>query len=125
MPVPISIQFGSQQNLASPDASPQSDAPLMPNADGSFGIEDVVIDQTNYDKRPGYNETFLGKGKLQVPLPVLSKTQRAKAVKRIGGGTDNVLHYYNYSVVMNGERKLALLSAVNIDGSAVAARAEG
>jgi len=118
VPVPISIQFGSQQNLASSDASPQFDAPLMPNADGSFGIEDVVINQTNYDKRPGYDETFLGKGKLQVPLPVLSKTQRAKAVKLIGGGAGaNVLRYYNYSVVMNGERKLAFFSAVNIDGS--------
>ena len=33
--------------------------------------EAVVIDQTNYDERSGYDPEFLGKGKLAIPLPAV------------------------------------------------------
>ena len=71
----------------------------------------------DYDSRSGYDPKFLG-GKA-VPLPKLSpallkiaaKNNRAKA-----GDDPYELKYHHYSVLMNGKRRLAFVSAVNIDG---------
>jgi endonuclease G len=64
--------------------------------------------------RVGYDPSFLGEG-VVVPLPKAQKPDVVLAVD--GGGPDNELRYHHYSVVMHQARRLALLTAVNIDGS--------
>lgn len=80
-------------------------------------MEAVHIDQSTLSTRPGYSPTFLGTGKLAVPLPKLSKALKAKAATLIGKPGETELKYFNYSVVLHKERKLAIFTAVNTDGS--------
>ena len=81
-----------------------------------IGGEEIVIDQSNYDERPGYDPTFLGKGKLAIPLPNLKDAGDALL---IGAGKNRTseLRYWNYSVRMNKARRIAFISAINVDGN--------
>lgn len=70
--------------------------------------------------REGYSETFLGTGALKVGLPTLSAAlaTQAAAVQPSARGTRRfLLSYTHYSVAMNAQRRLALFTAVNIDGA--------
>jgi endonuclease G, mitochondrial len=89
----------------------------MPAFQTGLPIEAVHIDQTTLNLRPGYKPTFLGSGSLTVPLPKLSESLKAKAAALKDKPTQVELKYFNYSVVMNKDRKLAFFSAVNIDGA--------
>jgi endonuclease G len=62
--------------------------------------------------RTGYDANFLG---FDVPLPE-PVGARARDVLPIEGTTDNRLDYTHFSVVMSRSRRIALLTAVNIDG---------
>jgi endonuclease G len=100
----------------------------MPIAGGFLAgpdlVEKVEIDTSaeSYRKRPGYQADFLGEGAFEVPLPVIPQAARRHLVTK-EERTDRpqrnpeILHYWNYSVVMNKTRRLAFYSAVNIDGS--------
>jgi endonuclease G len=77
--------------------------------------EAVSIDP-NYDNRRGYDPGFLGHG-ARVALPRLGAAMMADAALRSGDGADrHVLPYHHYSVVMSRRRRLAFVTAVNIDG---------
>lgn len=73
----------------------------------------VEIDTTNYAERNGFNPNFLGTGSLSVPLPTLSAKAKTNQLKISGASGE--LKYWNYSAVMNRERRLAFFSAANID----------
>lgn len=78
----------------------------------------VVADDLS--DRTGYDAGFLGGGPLRVPLPRLSAALRALVVpvRPAASGADRYrLDYTHYSVVMHGQRRLALFTAVNIDGA--------
>lgn len=62
--------------------------------------------------RTGYDAVFLGR---KVPLPALTARNRADALSLIGS-SDVVLTYQHFSIVMSRSRRLALFTAVNIDG---------
>ena len=79
-------------------------------------LEAVHIDQTTLGSRPGYRPDFIGSGKLAVPLPKISASLKSKIATLKSKPAQSELKYFNYSVVMNKERKLAFFSAVNIDG---------
>jgi endonuclease G, mitochondrial len=79
-------------------------------------MEAVHIDQTTLGSRPGYQPGFIGSGKLSVPLPKIPASLKSKIATLIGKPTQSELKYFNYSVVMNKERKLAFFSVVNVDG---------
>lgn len=98
----------SAPGLAPPMAAPITSLP---------GIEKVVINQNNYDERPGYDENFLGDGALKLPLPTLPAKLKTDAVRLTDAKTEMVLNYYNYSLVMSKSRKLAFYSMVNINGA--------
>ncbi len=70
----------------------------------------ITIDP-DYSNRKGYNADFLS---LQLPLPKLSKKMQAK-IALTTEGRQKELKYHHYSVVMNGERKMPFLTAVNVD----------
>lgn len=70
--------------------------------------------------RTGYDSGFLGDTmELNVPLPKLSAEMESKAavIEGATGSEKHVLKYTNFSVVMNGERRLAFYTATNIDGA--------
>jgi len=95
LPLRLELSFGSPQ--------PQ------PAVVGS----EVAIDR-NYANRNGYALGFLGDS---VPLPDVSVAAAAFGRASINRDTgESVLPYTHYSVIMNAERRLAYVSAVNIDG---------
>jgi endonuclease G len=79
-------------------------------------FEAVHINQATLGTRQGYKANFLGAGKLAVPLPKIPGSLKSKIATLKGNPNLSELKYFNYSVVMNKERKLAFFSAVNIDG---------
>jgi endonuclease G, mitochondrial len=107
--------------------------------DGRGSMLDLIVERpkpvSSYANRRGYDPAFLGAG-YRVPLPTLSAVQRAAAAKvsssaaktarkgarsarskRDGTAGRHVLDYTHFSVVLNGERRMAYFSAVNIDGT--------
>jgi endonuclease G, mitochondrial len=70
---------------------------------------DAMIVEKPYGNRKGFDANFLG---VSVALPKLGNKIKKAAVK-VGGGYE--LKYHHYSVIMNGQRKTAFVSAVNID----------
>ena len=83
--------------------------------------EDEERPISHYDDRRGYDEEFLGSsGEALVPLPTLSPGLRDEAfrVKPDARGMNAyALDYTHFSVVMSKTTKLALYTAVNIDGT--------
>jgi endonuclease G len=79
--------------------------------------EAISIDP-DYGSRRGYDPDFLGTATRSVPLPQLSEDMKADAAVngQADAPDDYVLPYHHFSVVMNGRRKLAYFTAVNIDG---------
>ena len=63
----------------------------------------------------GYKSDFLGPD-FKVRLPSLSRKLRA-TVAPVKGSRKNVLHYQNFSLVQNAERRFPIYTAANIDGS--------
>jgi endonuclease G, mitochondrial len=79
-------------------------------------MEAVHIDQTTLKSRPGYKANFIGNGKFSVSLPKIPASLKSKIATLKSSSGQSELKYFNYSVVMNKERKLAFFSCVNIDG---------
>ena len=107
------------QNVMAPGApslfgDPPLDEDRPPGVTFSSAIEKVNVDQSNYGQRPGYDPDFLGHG-LKVPLPTVSDPKLKKDVLQLKGRKGIELKYWNYSVIMNGARRLAIVSAVNVD----------
>ncbi|MEH2518244.1 endonuclease G [Bradyrhizobium sp. AZCC 1610] len=81
-------------------------------------MEAVHIDQSTLGSRSGYKPNFIGTGKFSVPLPKIPASLRSKVATLKSNRSKSELKYFNYSVIMNKERKLAFFTAVNIDGGA-------
>lgn len=65
----------------------------------------------NYDNRTGYDAQFLER---EIALPVIHQPQRIAPLKN--GDISGVLKYQHFSIVMDAARRLAIFTAVNIDG---------
>lgn len=116
--IPVEIRVGS---VGAPSGTPAVSRPSgsAASADlsflpGSGVVEKVLVDQTNYAARAGYDPKFLGSN-ITVPLPKV-KSSQSKNVLKISG-TKSELKYWTYSVVMNKPRRLAFFSAANVDPS--------
>lgn len=71
---------------------------------------------SEYQDKSGYDADFLG---TPLPLPEIPQATRERfgpVAKRLDTGTEE-LTYTNFSVVMNARRRLAYVTAVNIDGA--------
>jgi endonuclease G len=115
IPVQVALSLGG---LGLPGLGAVSAPPVIRPATGGgdsmpLGVEAVVVDQSNYAERPGYDPEFLGSGKLRVPLPAV-RGALASQVLAVGRGKPE-LRYWNYSVLMHRTRRLAIFSAVNVD----------
>ena len=83
--------------------------------------EEPIEERTaeDYADRQGYREDFLGPdAATDVPLPELTSSVRGDAVRvnNCRGVGAYSLDYTHFSVVMSRARRLALFTAVNIDG---------
>lgn len=67
-------------------------------------------------KRKGYDPAFLGKGN-EVLLPTLGTALQREATPLLDHPKEHVLNYFGYSLVMHAERKFAIYTAANVDGS--------
>ena len=71
----------------------------------------------DYVGRPGYDEYFLGSND-RIRIPWLSEDNyRDVAFNRLAHRRLHLLPYHHFSVVMSRSRRLAFLTAVNIDGT--------
>jgi endonuclease G len=111
IPLVVSIQLGTAT------ATVAAQAAAAP--DGLAPLEKIEIDQ-DYRNREGYAPDFLGTGVRKVPLPRPSAAVEAEAAVSKSpprGGPKYELTYHHFSVVLNRTRKLAVFTAVNIDGT--------
>jgi endonuclease G, mitochondrial len=106
IPLNITIRLGSP---VVPQAAVQDSAP-------GEGLLEKIEPDPDYDNRPGYDPDFLG---FSAPLPKLLNSIRPLAVEvsNANGGNRHELKYYHYSVIMNGKRRIAFVSAVNFDAN--------
>ena len=115
VPLRIPIDLVTNNAPTSPDRrAVGGPAPLQ--LQSGLPVEAVHIDQTTLGSRPGYDPNFLGSGSLSVPLPKIPASLKSKVATLKGKPSQSELKYFNYSVVMNQDRKFAFYSAVNIDG---------
>jgi len=80
---------------------------------------DILTVDDNYSNRKGYNPDFLGQGSV-VPLPTMSSEVEAVLARNsqpVDGLPPYLMPYEHFSLAMHKERKLALFTAVNINGN--------
>lgn len=65
----------------------------------------------------GYNAKFLSGA--TIPMVQIDRNVHHNLVTPRGGSKNFILHEEHYSVVLNKDRRLAIVSACNIDGSAI------
>jgi endonuclease G, mitochondrial len=87
-------------------------------AAGETAEERVVLAPDLSAGRSGYQEDFLGKNGLTVPLPDMDGSLAANTA-RVKGREDGLLTYTHFSIRMRADRRLPFFTAVNIDGSAL------
>lgn len=71
----------------------------------------------DFSDRAGYEPGFLSD--FVVPLPRLTSTAKGRPARNLDariGEHPNELKYHHFSIVMNGDRRLAYFTACNIDG---------
>lgn len=122
IPLTVAINLGGQfarAALATTPADPVVSPATSPAASARPGDREKKLQlDPDYSNRDGYQPAFLED--VVVPLPTLSPAQKRVAAKNTTarpGEDPYELKYYHYSVVMNGARRLAFFSAVNINGA--------
>lgn len=109
---PTTIYTGPVGATTTPGPTPIVPSPA-PDA-GRDAFEKISIDP-NYGARAGYQTDFLGAGG-DVPLPIIPAAMAADIAALKNGDRTGVLKYHHFSIVMHATRKLAVFTAVNIDG---------
>jgi len=111
----LSPSFSGGQSLL-PFISNQAPVVLAPSSDEAEGLKEPIID-TDYSSRQGFDPEFLG---IATPLPTVVNETMIAPMKT----GNKIIPYEHFSVVLHRERKLAILTAANVDGSAKARRPE-
>ncbi|MCG8404783.1 MAG: DNA/RNA non-specific endonuclease [Phycisphaerales bacterium] len=130
VPLQVRVSFGTPKLMSDESFRPETQSRAVLAEDGDdriaggdeddesdFEFEAVSIDP-DYSSRMGYEPEFLGRHDREVPLPKLTREQLANTAvnRQADNGESHVLPYHHFSVVMNRSRRLAWLTAVNIDG---------
>jgi endonuclease G len=114
--IPIDIKVGAHGFAASAPSAPAAPAAVpvqLVDPQVPLVVEKVVVNQSNYAKRNGYDPKFLGAA--TVPLPKVTSEKLGKVFLLPGKKAE--LKYWNYSVVLNQTRALAYFSAANVDAA--------
>ncbi len=90
-------------------------SPAAPGVAAPAASEEIDATPTAAEMggRDGYDPAFLG---FEIPHPALKDDLQA-ALAPVEGRNDGILDYIHYSVLMHKDRRLAIYSAVNIDGA--------
>ncbi len=118
IPLTVSIRVGDRAAARRGDAARANSGAVFAIKPSEEGSEAKLELDPDYTNRDGYDPEFLGK--IAIPLPNLSPSWRKIAARNSearAGDNPYELKYYHSSVIMNGKRRLAFVSAVNIDGS--------
>lgn len=75
--------------------------------------KEQVSDPNEFDDRTGYDASFLKGWEMPLPMPPATTVRQIRYGKDAGKA---VLNYEHFSVVMSAERRLPIITAVNIDG---------
>lgn len=105
VPLEISIRLGDSIQMAPTTTVTAED--LLER----FDIDD------DYSNRNGYEVHFL---ETPLPLPALNEEQQSVAARNREAADDEdpfELPYHNFSLIMNGQRRIPFFTAVNIDGT--------
>jgi endonuclease G len=111
----LGIPSTASRAIPAPAPAPPP-APMDGDSGAAESFKEPVVD-TDYASRTGFDTDFLG---LRTPLPELADPSLAAAMH--DGRT--VIPYEHFSVVLHRERRLAIFTASNVDGSAAAKRPE-
>jgi endonuclease G len=116
VPLTISLQLGPVATPA-PVTTVSAPAPVVTAPVADAGESDEMFEEgrvEDYSDRDGYQANFLGSD-FEVPLP---KVEAKKDILKLtdGDGSEFVLNYHHYSVIMSASRRQCFLSAVNING---------
>ena len=118
VPLRISIGLGRPTvSGATARAGGRNAAGAAADVRGDADVQLERLGPEDYADRNGFGETFLG---VRVPLPAIKRAPRFGKPLHVehpspGQANPFELKYHHFSVVMNGPRRLAYLSAVNID----------
>ena len=125
--LPISVAIKVDTGAARGPSAPALHAPSLPTgvttqpaaAASPVGVEKVEVDQSDYGRRRGYRRDFLGGGAMAIPFPTVKSAslKRDVASFTVKGKKTLELKYWNYSVMMHRRRRLAIVSAVNVDAN--------
>src|SRR3712207_357235 len=136
IPLQVTVNLGPPSwgpgPVAQPTVVPGGQPPRLAGGTGQAGAgmvagptetppshtQEAISIDPDYGSRRGYDPDFLGTATRSVPLPELSEDMKSDAAVngQADAPDDYVLPYHHFSVVMNGRRKLAYFTAVNIDG---------
>jgi endonuclease G len=121
VPVEIDLRINTERWLGEQLDANAAPLPIPPSVSDSDTDDDSAppldfsreakIDRSNYSLRNGYQPEFIGGG-LRVPLPKISGNRFGRPLKLKDGSIE--IKYWNYSVVMNPQRRLAFFAAANI-----------
>ncbi|MGJ4947622.1 DNA/RNA non-specific endonuclease [Bradyrhizobium sp. HKCCYLS20291] len=109
VPLNITLSLGA---MVSAGVAAPAIAAAQPSAAAADLLEQAKPEPFS-TPRPGFDPKFLG---FDAPLPKLTPAAAAAVAKLADGGIE--LTYFHYSVIMNAQRKLAFVSAVNLDTAA-------
>ncbi len=110
IPLRITLSLGAVSNGAALD-----DSPVVRK-----NLQEAISIDPEYETRAGYDSKFLGSGKSVVPLPKMSAKLRSRAAVNSRARKEEdpaVFAYHHFSLIFEASRKLAICTAVNIDGS--------
>ena len=117
IPLSVSVKLGGLP-AAAPRAAATIAAVETPPTSPSGAAEAKLDLDPDYADRTGYDPKFLPGARVDLPKLSAEQKQVAARNKKAGRGDDPFeLKYHHYSVIMNGKRRLAFVSAVNIDGN--------
>jgi endonuclease G len=88
--------------------TPKPESPLVQVVE-----KKLRFDETYSNRRyKGYKAKFLG---VSIPFPTISDARLGEMYKKEGSDKPLLLNYYHYSLMMNEEFRLQMVSAVNVD----------
>lgn len=106
IPLQVTVTLGSPAVVADAVQGPIAAAIEAPRMA-------VPIIHDGLEERDGFQPDFLGLDEMEIPLPALSAAGK-RAVAKLEDGTWE-LRYHKFSVVMHRKRRLALITASNVD----------
>lgn len=74
-----------------------------------------TTDPAKFSRRKGYDPEFLSGWRIPLPHPMGDRARDLRKLRRGGDGSE--LKYQNFSTMLSIERRMPILTAVNIDGT--------